>query len=347
MAQLEKAVPSIRDASRRMVRELGFMKPTLAGTDLPPSAVHALIEIGGEGGLTASDLCERLGLEKSSVSRMLRKLIDNGALAEAGGDGDGRVKRLTLTAQGRGTLAAIDAFASDRVAGALACLPPGGPAMVREGLRLYADALRIRRTGQPGPDIPAPPVRIEEGYRPGLIGRMVEMQARFYADAHGFGPLFESRVAAGLAEFAPRLDRPGNAVWAALDGERIVGGIAIDGEDLAAEAPGQGSCPPHSSPPGGIAHLRWFIIEDGRRGGGLGRRLLDGALAFADRAGFAETRLWTFSGLDAARRLYEAAGFVLTDERPGDQWGSRVLEQCFTRRRPKEASCTFSCRKVP
>ncbi|MGO3570299.1 MAG: MarR family transcriptional regulator, partial [Serratia grimesii] len=37
---------SIRDASRHLVRELGFMGSTLAETDLPPSAVHALIEIG-------------------------------------------------------------------------------------------------------------------------------------------------------------------------------------------------------------------------------------------------------------------------------------------------------------
>ncbi|WP_342212198.1 hypothetical protein [Roseitalea porphyridii] len=39
-------IAHIRDASRRLVRELGFMQATLAGTDLSPSAVHAIIEIG-------------------------------------------------------------------------------------------------------------------------------------------------------------------------------------------------------------------------------------------------------------------------------------------------------------
>jgi len=314
------AVLPIRDASRRIVRELGFMKPTLAGTELPASAVHALIEIGACGGLTATDLCDRLNLEKSSVSRMLRKLVDGGDLAEVSSDTDGRSKRLTLTVQGKRTLAAIDAFAHEQVGGALACLPAADHAMVVEGLRLYADALQARRAA-PGAEskTAAPPaLRIEPGYRPGLIGRAVEMHARFYARAHGFGAVFESRVAAGLAEFLPRLDRPCNAVWTALDGDRIVGTIAIDGEDLS----GDGLR---------IAHLRWFIVEDGRRGGGLGRRLLDEALAFADRAGFAETRLWTFRGLDAARRLYEAAGFVLAAESAGCQWGTEVTEQSFIR----------------
>ncbi|CAO3438768.1 GNAT family N-acetyltransferase [Azospirillum endophyticum] len=315
-----EAVLPIRDASRRIVRELGFMKATLAGTELPASAVHALIEIGGRDGLTATELCDRLNLEKSSVSRMLRKLIDAGELSEGSSDTDGRAKRLTLTAQGRRTLTAIDAFAHEQVGGALACLPAADHAMVVQGLRLYADALHARRAAKTGgPQTgAAPAVRIEQGYRPGLIGRAVEMHARFYARAHGFGAVFESKVAAGLADFLPRLDRPCNAVWTALDGDRIVGTIAIDGEDLSSQAPG-------------TAHLRWFIVEDGRRGGGLGRRLLDEAVAFADRSGFAETRLWTFRGLDAARRLYEAAGFVLAAESPGSQWGTEVIEQSFVR----------------
>ncbi len=327
------AVLPIRDASRRIVRELGFMRATLAGTELPASAVHALIEIGGRGSLTATELCQRLNLEKSSVSRMLRKLVGAGELAEGGSETDGRAKRLTLTAQGRQTLAAIDAFAHDQVGSALACLSAADHATVVEGLRLYAGALQDRRAaadggrreGRPVESVPAlriEPVRIELGHRPGLIGRAVEMHARFYAHAHGFGAAFESKVAAGLAEFVPRLDRPGNAVWTALDGDRIVGTLAIDGEDLSGDAPAPG-----------IAHLRWFIVEDGRRGGGLGRRLLDEAMGFVDRSGFGETRLWTFRGLDAARRLYEAAGFALADERPGSQWGTEVTEQCFVRPR--------------
>lgn len=109
-------VEELRAVSRAMVRTLGFMGGDFAGTDLSPSAVHALIEIEQHGGtLTARDLGERLRLEKSSVSRMLRKLVASGEVRETTGAEDGRVKRLALTARGRRRVAGIHAFARAQV----------------------------------------------------------------------------------------------------------------------------------------------------------------------------------------------------------------------------------------
>ena len=55
------------------------------------------------------------------------------------------------------------------------------------------------------------------------------------------------------------------------------------------------------------------------------------AVAFCDRSGFQGIQLFTFKALEAARRLYEDFGFTLTSEEVGDQWGSVVTEQQFTR----------------
>ena len=43
----EQTISDLREVSRRLVRELGFMRSTLAQSDLPPSAVHAILEIAG------------------------------------------------------------------------------------------------------------------------------------------------------------------------------------------------------------------------------------------------------------------------------------------------------------
>jgi DNA-binding MarR family transcriptional regulator/GNAT superfamily N-acetyltransferase len=310
----DMTVDPIREASRRLVRELGFMKPTLAGTDMPPSAVHALVEVGRRGNMTASELCEVLGLEKSSVSRLLQKLVRAGELAEGACAHDGRAKPLCLTPKGRETLSRIDAFACAQVRAALQFLPPHIRISLHQGLGAYADALAASRTEASVLAKTAP--KMMWGYQPGIIGRVVEMHANYYARTTGFGAFFESKVASGMAEFAGRLDRPVNQIWSVMDdGGRIVGSIAIDGEDL-----GDNS-----------AHLRWFIVDDGQRGGGVGRLLLTEALSFCDAIGFGKTRLWTFKGLDAARKLYEANGFILENEQSGQQWGTEVTEQIFVR----------------
>lgn len=307
-------IDEVRATSRQLVRELGFMGGAFAGTDLPPSAVHALIEIDAGDGISARDLGGLLRLEKSSVSRMLRKLVVSGDVLEAPGAQDARTKRLVLSVAGRKRVAAIHAFARAQVSGALGQLTPEHQRTVLDGLRLYAHALAAK------PDTPgaAPRTEIVFGYRPGLVARVTEMHAVHYAREAGFGRRFETVVAGGLAAFCDRLDAPVNGIWAALQDKRIIGSVAVDGEDLGP----------------GLAHLRWFIVDDTMRGTGLGRRLLAAALAFSDAQHFAEMHLWTFAGLDAARHLYEANGFMLAEERLGSQWGKQVLEQHFVRKRP-------------
>ncbi|MBB5390656.1 MULTISPECIES: helix-turn-helix domain-containing GNAT family N-acetyltransferase [unclassified Herbaspirillum] len=317
MASNPQIVEGIRAASRALVRELGFMGGDFAGTSLSPSAVHTLIELDRTPGMSAGELGAMLRLEKSSVSRMLHKLIAAGDIVEAVDEADARAKKLYLTAAGQARARAIHAFGRRQVNTALARLGPGEDQLVLDGLRLYAGAF-ADDAGSPS----APPCKIVRGYQPGIIARITQMHALYYARTAGFGQHFESVVAKGLAEFCDRLANPSNAIWVAMRGAQMVGSIAIDGEDLG----------------GNIAHLRWFILDDTARGAGLGRQLLAAALAHADECQFDATHLWTFSGLQAARHLYEANGFSCVEETPGSQWGREVMEQRFVRKRPRHPS---------
>ena len=71
-------VSEVRVASRDLVRQLGLMNQTVAGTDLSVSAVHAIIEINQTDRLSSKDLSEKLLLEKSTVSRLVKSLIKRG-----------------------------------------------------------------------------------------------------------------------------------------------------------------------------------------------------------------------------------------------------------------------------
>jgi DNA-binding MarR family transcriptional regulator len=141
-------IDDVRAASRQMVRELGFMEATVAATDYPPSAVHTILEIGIRGPMTAMQLGDVLHLEKSSVSRMVRKLIESGELKETVDPDDARIKPLSLTARGRRTLAALHEFGRHQVTGALAPLSKAEQRIVRDGLMLYARALQAMRSAE-------------------------------------------------------------------------------------------------------------------------------------------------------------------------------------------------------
>ena len=158
-------------------------------------------------------------------------------------------------------------------------------------------------------------VEIVTGYRPGIIGRCLELQALYYAGHAGFGRTFEAGRANDIADFFHRGPPNRSEFWSAHKGEVVVGTIAVDSEGLEAN----------------VAQVRWFVVEDSTRGAGLGRTLLRAALEFCDRSGFAETHLWTFDGLAAARHLYEQAGFVLIAENETAEWGPVVLKQQFVR----------------
>ena len=138
-------IDDIRAASRQMVRGLGFMEATLAATDYPPSAVHTILEIGIRGPMTSGEIAGFLHLEKSSVSRLVRKLVESGELKEMSNAADARVKPLALTAKGRRTLAALHEFGRRQVTGALSRLTEAERRMVRDGLMLYARALNADR----------------------------------------------------------------------------------------------------------------------------------------------------------------------------------------------------------
>ena len=155
--------------------------------------------------------------------------------------------------------------------------------------------------------------KIQKGYIPGSIGRIAEMHGKYYAENWHFGHYFEAKVATELSEFVTRYDRKTDGIWVVVQNGRVEGSIVIDGVHTQDED----------------AHLRWFITSDELRGKGYGNRLLQEAIIFCKAQNYPRVYLWTFEGLDAARKLYEKAGFVLEYEKRGQQWGTEVTEQKF------------------
>ena len=148
-------------------------------------------------------------------------------------------------------------------------------------------------------------VRIRHELEPGDLGMVVHLHGVLYAREHGLDTTFEPYVAKPLADFA--LGGSGR-LWIAEEGDRMVGSIALVDAEAA------------------VGQLRWFLVVPEARGTGLGKRLLDEALAYARQRGLRHIYLWSFATLTDALLLYERAGFKTTETKTGFVWGAERTE---------------------
>ena len=151
------------------------------------------------------------------------------------------------------------------------------------------------------------------GYYPGVVGKITETHAVYYHKNWGFDVSFETQVGRELSEFVSRFNEEQDGLWTATRNGEFAGAIAIDGQDAFAAG----------------ARLRWFIVVPEYQKGGIGKALILQAVNFCKSNGFPKVYLWTFEGLDGARKLYEAAEFRLCEENIETQWGQTIKEQKF------------------
>lgn len=129
-----------------LVRAFGILEPerTPCGQPIGPSAAHALSELAEAGALSQRELGARLGLEKSTVSRLAADLERRGWLVRRRDAEDARVLRLDLTDRGRelaGRIAASRLALFERLA---ARLPEDEQGTVARALDLLVGALRAQ-----------------------------------------------------------------------------------------------------------------------------------------------------------------------------------------------------------
>ena len=150
-------------------------------------------------------------------------------------------------------------------------------------------------------------------YYPGVIGKITEIHAVYYNEHWGFDVSFETQVGSELSEFISRFDDDRDGLWVATQDGIFAGAVAIDGQMAHTDG----------------ARLRWFIVASEFQNAGIGKQLISRAVEFCRKKKFTKVFLWTFAGLDAARRLYERENFRLSETHEVDQWGQHIKEQKF------------------
>ena len=149
---------------------------------------------------------------------------------------------------------------------------------------------------------------------PGDLGWVVQAHGEIYADEFGWNTDFEALVARIVADYAEDHDPDPEAAWIAeLDGRRVGCVFCVRGDDAT------------------TAKLRILLVDPTARGHAVGTRLVATCVDFARSSGHKAITLWTNDVLTAARRIYEAAGFELTDEEQHHSFGHDLVGQNWTR----------------
>jgi DNA-binding MarR family transcriptional regulator/GNAT superfamily N-acetyltransferase len=283
---MDQFIDRARRFNRFYTRAIGMLGEGYLCSGFTLAEARVIYELASRETTTARQVGQALEMDAGYLSRILKRLEGQGLVSRAATESDRRSRELTLTEAGRQAFTRLDQGARDSMAALIAHLPP--PALER----LSSGMAEIEALLSPGP---SDKVVLRER-RPGDLGWIVERHARLYAEEQGWDARFETLVARIVAEMTAAPDPARERCWIAeRDGQRL-GCVFLARDDEES------------------ARIRLLLVEPAARGLGLGRKLVEEAVAFARRAGYREVVLWTHRELHAARRIYAGIGFRKTAE---------------------------------
>ena len=154
-------------------------------------------------------------------------------------------------------------------------------------------------------------VELRRDLRTGDAEAIVDLHERLYTAEYGMGRAFIEGVRGSVAK-------------AVESGWPIGGGAWLVDSDA-----GLAGCLGLTSEGDGLGRLRWVLLHPSLRGLGLGRRMIEEAVAEARRLGLRRLELDTFGALRSAAAIYRGAGFRVVSEEKTEMWGPPILFQHY------------------
>lgn len=294
-------IDTIRAFNRFYTRQIGVLDEGWLNSEFSLTEVRVLYEIAQGGSCLATDLCRDLALDAGYLSRILKKFDARGFIVRTPSETDARRIRIALTDAGKAAYEPLEAASCNAVSTLL------GPLDDMTQSKLVAAMTTVRTILDEG----ATPARtfIIRNLKPGDLGWITHRHAVLYHREYGYGRRFEALVAEIAGQFGKHYDPQWERCWIAERDGDVVGSIFVVKESEVE------------------AKLRLLYVEPSARGLGIGRRLVEEAIEFAREKKYDVLTLWTNDDQVSARRIYEAAGFVLQSEEPHTTFGPEAVGQ--------------------
>ncbi|MES9685303.1 GNAT family N-acetyltransferase [Bacillus sp. AFS001701] len=293
-------VEKIRKFNRHYANVLGKIDQEIYNHPFPLTEARIITEINENHGCTATDIIEKLGIDRGYLSRIIQRFDDENIISKIQSPEDKRQYTLHLTAKGNEI---YNKLVNDANIGVESMIQTLSTPEVKELVKSMETIESIFSLNQTSiPEISIRP------FKPGDVGYVAYIHGKIYSTTYQFGRVFEYYVMKGLSEFL--LNPNGGELWVAEVNGEIVGSIAITKANES------------------VAQLRWFVLDEKYQGLGIGKKLIETALNFCKEKQFDHLFLWTVSTLETARYLYKKYKFTLTEEKPNFQWtGSELIEE--------------------
>lgn len=296
-------ISAVRKFNRFYTRQIGLLQEGYLASPFSLTEVRVLYELAHGERTTATGLGKTLRLDAGYLSRLLHGFEERGLVARKPSPVDGRQSFLVLTDAGRAAFAPLDARSREDIGTMLATLPDGDQDRLVGAMETIERVLGERRD-------PIPPYLIRP-HGPGDMGWVVHRHGVLYAREYGWDERFEALVAGIVATFIEQLDPKRERCWIAEREGDVIGSVFLVRQSER------------------VAKLRLLLVEPAARGLGVGTRLVDECVRFARSAGYATITLWTNDVLDAARHLYERAGFRLVHSEPHHSFGHDLVGETW------------------
>ncbi|WP_094607317.1 hypothetical protein SPSIL_038910 [Sporomusa silvacetica DSM 10669] len=136
----------LRESLRTLVRKLGVLdrgEASCCGITLSQS--YSIVEIGRAGIISVNLLTEILGVDKSTVSRSVDKLVNNGILVRDTDPEDRRSVTLRLSDKGQAVFEEVEKRSTAYFAEVVADIPDDKRKQIIESLQYLVQALKGSR----------------------------------------------------------------------------------------------------------------------------------------------------------------------------------------------------------
>ena len=293
-------IEAVRRFNRFYTRQIGVLQEHLLASPFSLTEARVLYEVAHHDDTTARALGAALQLDAGYLSRILDTFRKRGLIERAPSATDGRQRLLRVTRRGRQAFATLDGQSTRSVRALL--LPRADEAQAR-----LIDSMRTIEAIL-GAQQPTPPYVVRSP-RPGDMGWVVQRHGAIYAREYGWDATFEALVAEIVAKFIRQFDPKHEHCWIAERDGLNVGCVFLVRKTRT------------------VGQLRLLLVEPSARGLGIGARLVEECSRFARRVGYRRIVLWTNSVLHTARRIYEAAGYRLTEEDRHHSFGKDLVGQ--------------------